>query len=383
MVLLLILGAFYLGMAYTTATLFVTSKKADGIVIDALEKNQNIVADVENVIDAEYIGSIDQNKLFYGLMKGLVAGLDDPYSEFFDPEESRLFWEDVNGEYEGIGVEIALRNGVAQIMSVLDNSPAAGSGIEPGDIILSVDDQDVEGKTLSEVAAAIKGEKGSMVKLLLLRDTELLEKNVARDKLAADSVYVKNDNDLLWVEIYRFDEDTDIELKNKLKSFDLNTISGIILDVRSNPGGYFDSSVAVADEFLTSGLIVSEKDGNEQIERYYADAGDDLETVPLVVLVDSYSASAAEILAGAIKDNGRGEVVGEKSYGKGSVQIIENLSDGSTLKITTAEWLTPNGHNLRQDGIVPDYIVANDSVDVDKQYEKAKELLLERINKIG
>lgn len=366
-----------MGLAYGQGSTLVGLVDEEGLVYRVLRENHDLVENVEKTILNNYIGSseIDDEKIFYGMMSGLVAGLDDPYSEYFSPEESRLFWEDVNGEYEGIGIEITLKDGGVYILSVIDGSPADLSGIMSGDIVLSVDDSDVEGMKLGEIASMIKGEKGSVVTLLLLRGSDLLEVSVERDRLEADSVYVEMDDNILWVAIQRFDDDTDVELTNKLQDFDINSIRGIILDVRGNPGGYFDTAVEVADDFLSEGLIVSEKMATGQSEEYLADSGDSLERVDLVVLIDAYSASAAEILAGAIKDHDRGEIVGQKSYGKGSVQIIEDLKDGSILKLTIAEWLTPSGQNLRHDGIEPDYVVANDSLEIDSQYQKAKEIL--------
>jgi len=178
------------------------------------------------------------------------------------------------------------------------------------------------------------------------------------------------------IRLLRFDEDTDEELLQKIRGYNLDQIKGIIVDVRGNPGGYFDAAIKVADLFLSDGLIVSERHKDKSTEDWRAESGDVLEKYKVVVLIDGFSASASEILAGAINDNDRGLLVGEKTYGKGSVQTVESLSNGGLLKITTGEWLTPNGLNLRQEGIDPDEKVELDDVSNDLQFKKAKDIIL-------
>lgn len=352
--------------------------KQDGSVSfdDVLLTEPNLFENVWEVVEANYLGEIDKKEILYGIIDGMVAGLNDPYSEFFDPEEAASFWEDMDGKYVGIGVEMTLKDGQVVILSVIENSPAKQADLKPGDIILAVDDHDVAGETLGEIASEIKGEEDTPVKITILRDQELKEFVLTRSKVVADSVFVNVDEDILAIGIYRFDDDTDRELVDKLALVDLNSIRGIIVDVRSNPGGYFDSAIKVADLFLADGMIVEERSSTVPSEKYYAVGGDALEEIALVVLINEFSASASEILAGAIKDNNRGQIVGQKSYGKGSVQIVEQLSGGAVLKLTVAEWLTPMGVNLRMEGIIPDVEVVNDEVDVDLQYEKAKEILI-------
>ncbi|MBU0648247.1 S41 family peptidase [Patescibacteria group bacterium] len=371
--LLLFAGAFFLGSAYVGI-----GHKQDGSVSfdDVLLTEPNLFENVWEVVEANYLGEIDKKEILYGIIDGMVAGLNDPYSEFFDPEEAASFWEDMDGKYVGIGVEMTLKDGQVVILSVIENSPAKQADLKPGDIILAVDDHDVAGETLGEIASEIKGEEDTPVKITILRDQELKEFVLTRSKVVADSVFVNVDEDILAIGIYRFDDDTDRELVDKLALVDLNSIRGIIVDVRSNPGGYFDSAIKVADLFLADGMIVEERSSTVPSEKYYAVGGDALEEIALVVLINEFSASASEILAGAIKDNNRGQIVGQKSYGKGSVQIVEQLSGGAVLKLTVAEWLTPMGVNLRMEGIIPDVEVVNDEVDVDLQYEKAKEILI-------
>ncbi len=211
--------------------------------------------------------------------------------------------------------------------------------------------------------------------ITVLRVDELIDIDINRDKLHADSVYVSQDESVLWAKVTRFDENTDLELKDKLFDYDLTNVDGVVLDLRGNPGGYFDACVDMADLFLKDGLIVVETNNDDLSQEFKAEMGDEFENIEVVVLIDGGSASASEIVAGALKDNGRSQVVGEESYGKGSVQVIEELTDGSLLKLTIAEWLTPNGVNLRLNGIVPDIEIVNEG-ETDEQYEKAKELLI-------
>ncbi len=364
--LLFVAGAFFLGTAYAdTRELFIAGFYGEN----------RLIQDVKNLLGKEYLGQINDSDLYYGMVRGMVKALNDPYSEFFDPQEAKIFWDDLGGEFEGIGVEIVVDNGRAKILTVLDNSPAKKAGLEAGDVILAVDDTDVSGKSLGEIASMIQGNAGTEVVLTVLRGTEeLLDISLVREKMKADSVYIDSREEVLIVRIIRFDEDTDKEFKNKLVDYDLTKYRGMIVDVRSNPGGYFDSCVNLADEFLSEGLIVVETDNKSLHDEFTAESGQVFESIPLIILIDEGSASASEILAGAIKDNARGKIVGQKSYGKGTVQVIEELFDGSILKLTVAEWLTPSGINISEGGIVPNVEVIDEG-EGDKQMEKAIEIL--------
>lgn len=339
-------------------------------------ENKSKINEIESLLEEDFIGNIDTKQMFDQAIRGMVAGLDDPYTEYYNSAEAQVFWGDLNGNFEGIGIEITYSQGRALVVSVLENSPAKTVGLNKGDIILMVDDTDVEGMTISEIASRIKGEAGTKVKLKILRELEVKEFEIQRAEVVAESVMTDWQDDILQIRLLRFDEDTDSELLNKIKEYDLSKIRGIVVDVRGNPGGYFDSAIDVADLFLKEGLIVSERHKSEAKQDWRAKNGDILEDYPVVVLIDEFSASASEILAGAISDNGRGKLVGKKTYGKGSVQTVEELSDGSILKVTSGEWLTPKGLNLRQNGIAPDFEV--DLVDNgdDLQLKKARDIIL-------
>jgi carboxyl-terminal processing protease len=370
---LMLIGAFFLGSAYAGSQQYLFDLSSS---LNFWQGDNKVLVEVYDMVKGEFLGEIDNRKLYYGMVRGMVKSLDDPYSEFFDPEEAQVFWDDLGGEFEGIGVEIVLEEGKAKILTVLSDSPAEKSGLKVNDVILAVDKNDVIDKSLGEIASMIKGPAGSTVELMVLRGDTLENIIVERQKLVADSVYSVIDGDIVNIRITRFDEDTAEEFDNKVKAIDLNGKKGMIIDLRGNPGGYFDSAVKLVDEFLADGLIVTESNDQQMNEEYQAKPGEKLENIKIVVLIDQASASAAEIFAGAIKDNGRGKIVGMESYGKGSVQVVERLSDGSALKLTIAEWLTPAGINLRKEGIKPDLEVQLDESEVDIQYNKAKELLL-------
>jgi carboxyl-terminal processing protease len=262
-----------------------------------------------------------------------------------------------------------------QLASILPNSPAEKAGLKVGDIVLAVDDHDVSDLSLWQVATMIKGQSGSKVKLTIVRGDSLQNIEVTRDKITADSVTMEQQGDILLVRLSRFDENSDQEFQDQLKKFDLGSVKGMILDLRGNPGGYFDSAVTLADEFLSDGLIVQERSKDKQVKEFRAKAGQQLENMPVAVLINHGSASASEILAGAIQGNKRGKLIGEPSYGKGSMQEVETLSDGSLLKLTVAEWLTPDGTNLRLQGLQPDFVVELAAEGEDSQLAKAQEIL--------
>jgi len=371
LVMMLMVGAFLLGSAYAGSQSWLCKNFV------WQDQSRETFNQVVELVSTQYMGEIDWDEFFYGAIKGMVLSLDDPYSEYFTPTEADIFWDDINGEFEGIGVEVKVSDGMAEIVTVLVDSPAESAGLQVGDIILAIDDVDADGKTVWQIATMIKGESGSVVNLIILRnESDLLEIAVERAHIQAGSIFTQDLEGALWVRVIRFDEDTSDELEQALLKYNPDEQIGVVLDLRGNPGGYFDSAITISDMFLDSGLIVKERtnDGTEEV--FAAKAGDDFEDVRLVVLIDEGSASASEILAGALKDNNRAKVVGQPSYGKGSVQVVETYDDGSILKLTIAEWLTPAGVNLRKEGIQPDILVEITGTE-DIQYKKAVEVLRE------
>jgi len=329
---------------------------------------------------AEYIEErfVDK-KTEIDLCRGLVKSLDDPYSEFYTPDEFASFQEETRGEYVGIGVLIGVREGKVKILMVFKNSPAKEVGLPEGAYIMEVDGKNIKGMTLDEVANLVKGKEGTYVDLKVEKDGKLLSFHIQRRKVTAESVMVKRLNeDIGYMKIIFFIPSTPGEVKeafNKLKG-----MKGLILDLRGNPGGLLSSVEGVAGYFIPEGPLLYIQRKDEKEERVSRGPGI---KIPLVVLIDENTASAAEILSGAIKDRNVGTLVGTKTYGKGVIQTIFNLSDGYGLKITTERYLTPNMYSLDKKGIEPDIEVKYTDEDlkkgVDPQLNKALEIIKEKI----
>lgn len=332
---------------------------------------------------------VDERNLFYGAVSGIVNSLGDPYSVFLDPDDSKEFSSDLAGEFEGIGAEIGIRHDQLVIVSPLSDSPAQKAGLRTGDFILSIDDVDTFGMSLDEAVSRIRGKDGTTVRLTVYRegDESTQDYEIIRSVIHVDSVKWSYDeaNSVATVEINQFIEDTQEELNTALNEIILKQPQGLILDLRNNPGGFLTTSIEVASKFINSGVIVSEQFSDGSTHDYPATGFPQLVDVPMVVLVNGGSASAAEIVAGALQDYKRAILVGEKTFGKGSVQDFMQFSDGSILKVTVAKWLTPNGRSINHEGIVPDYEVKftadNVNNDEDPQYDKALEVLKSEIEK--
>lgn len=335
-----------------------------------------------NQVHQDFVGKIDDQQLIYGAIKGMVSGLDDPYTIFFDPNEAKRFSEDVTGKFFGIGIEIGVRNKALTVITPLDDSPANKAGLKSGDVIVRIDDKDTSDMTLNDAVSKIRGDKGSTVKLTIVpKDTsDLKEVSIVRDLIQVKSVkYEVKSNDIGYVRITQFSEDTtDLTTKalNDLKS---KHVKGIILDLRNNPGGYLTGAQEVGGMFISRGVVVSEQGKDGKKNDLYTVADPIVPDLPLVVLVNGGSASASEIVSGAIQDRERGKLVGEKTFGKGSVQNIKDLPGGSSLKVTIAEWLTPKGRMINKLGIAPDVEVKltadDEKAGRDPQLDKAIELI--------
>ncbi|MBI4023266.1 S41 family peptidase [Candidatus Berkelbacteria bacterium] len=333
--------------------------------------------DVFNRIEDRFPGQVDRSALLYGAIRGTVSALDDPYSLFLDPAESEAFFDDLSGEFGGIGAEINQEGERFVIVTPLPGSPAEVAGLKPQDVITAVDRQSASQFELGALIQEIRGEPGSTVVLGILRGERELAVTVTRETIVVPSVTVEvRDDDIAYVRLTQFADNTAEELRRHVEEIGTLGTRGIILDLRSNPGGFFDESISVASLFIEDGAIVLEegKDGTRQTFEATDDAS--LTDLPLVVLVNKGSASASEIVAGAIQDHAEGTVIGDQTFGKGSVQQVDNLSDGSALRLTIARWLTPDGRAIEGEGITPDVVVADDeATEVDEQLEQAVELL--------
>jgi len=319
----------------------------------------------------------DNQKMLYGAISGVVSSLEDPYTIFMNPEESKKFLEDVSGKFEGVGMEIGQKKGQLQIISPLEGTPAQKAGLRAGDKIVKIDDVFANELTVDEAVSKIRGDKGTEVTLTIFREgwNNTKEFKIVRDVIEVPSLKweIKND-DIAYIRLYQFSEKAGYDFKKASLEILKSPAKKIILDLRNNPGGYLEISKDIASLFLKKGSLVAIEDfgGKAESKKYIADGNDIFSGFPIVVLINQGSASASEILAGALRDNREIKLIGETSFGKGSVQEIENLNDGSSLKVTVAKWLTPNGQSISDHGLVPDIEV--EITDEDYQNDKDPQL---------
>ena len=311
---------------------------------------------VLDLVEREYVKDVKESDLINNAIKGMLQNLD-PHSSFMSADEYKSMQETTSGEFFGIGVEIYMENGQVTVVSPIADTPADRAGLQAGDVILSIDGQSTQELTLQDVVSRIRGPKGSAVELTILHTSAKTPQTVRITRGAIPLISVKSkelEKGYLWIRITRFSERTTEELQEAVKAA-RDDLKGIVLDLRNNPGGLLDQAVRVSDMFLNDGVIVSIKGRNKNSERSYrASAQKDDITVPVVALINAGSASASEIVAGALRDQKRALILGERSFGKGSVQNIIPLPDGSGLKLTVALYYTPNGSSIQAEGIQPD-----------------------------
>ncbi|HPT08234.1 MAG TPA: S41 family peptidase [bacterium] len=314
---------------------------------------------VWDIIKNSYVNKdeISDKEMFYGSLDGLVSSLNDPYSEFMDPQENKLFTEDMAGSFEGIGAELGIRDNLLTVISPIDGAPAQKAGIMAGDKILEINGENTQNMDINEAVGKIKGDKGTEVVLSIFRNgfEDIKKISIIRDTIIVKSLtYEKLDNNIFLISINSFNDDTQTLFLQAVKEVQTVKPKGIIIDLRNNPGGYLETAVAMLGEWVNGEVAVIEKFSTGDTTEYKANGLNSLKDYPTVVLINGGSASASEILAGALKDYGKATIMGEESYGKGSVQIVENLSDGSAVKVTVAKWLTPYGQSINETGITPD-----------------------------
>ena len=326
----------------------------------------------------------DQERV-YGAISGLVGSLNDPYSVFFNPEETKSFEDDIAGTFSGIGVEVGIKDKVLTVIAPLKNTPGYKAGLKAGDKILKIDNTVTTDISVEEAVKLIHGEKGTIVTLTIFREGEKdsREVKIVRDIINVPIVETKLMPDGVFViTLNSFSANSAELFRGALKEFADAKTDKLVLDLRGNPGGYLDAAVSMASWFLPSGkTVVTEDYGNNQKPKIYRSEGYNVfnSGLKFVILVDKGSASASEILAGAMQDYGIAKLVGEQSYGKGSVQEVVNITPDTILKITIAKWLTPKGTSISEKGLTPDYKVEMTQKDIDAkkdpQMDKAVELL--------
>jgi len=308
---------------------------------------------------------VNETDMFYGAVQGMVASLGDPYSVYMPPADAETFAKDLSGELEGIGAEIGVKNDQLQIITPLPDSPAEKAGLRPGDRILAIDKEITTGMDVNTAVSKIRGKGGTQVVLTIMREgaTKTQEITITRAKIIVPSVLFNwKDTNIAYLRIMQFNDDTMPMFNKYVSEIKKNKkLKGLILDLRNNPGGYLESAIAMGSAWVDDGIIVSERGRDSVNKDHYTEGSDHpLSNVKTVVLVNGGSASASEIVAGALQDNSKAKIIGEKTYGKGSVQDFEVLSDGSALKLTVAEWYTPKGKNINKEGITPDVVIKED-----------------------
>jgi len=360
-------GGFYFGVIktlqrqYGTTVGKVLSDAPKYITKDFIETD--LFWKVWEQLSTNYVDRpINEEDLFYGAVRGMVESVGDPYSIFLDPDETQLFQQELSGSFEGIGIEIGLKMDQLVVIAPLPDTPAAAAGLKAGDRILKINDFDTSNIGLDYAVSLIRGEGGSIVTLMIQSkdEDEARDVEITRDVINVESVRWSveryQDSTFALVEILYFDDQTYSEFAGTVNDILLEDPDGIILDLRNNPGGYLDTAIDVTGEFLSKDTVVIEDFVNDQQE-YASENSGRLKNMNVAVLVNAGSASASEIVAGALQDHGRAVIIGEQTFGKGSVQDYSQFEDGSSLKMTVAKWLTPNGRSIEEEGITPDIIV--------------------------
>jgi len=383
----------------TLITIFVLVSIISGFIFYNVRANgktneEELFANLEpffealNLIRFEYVKKdIDLDKVIQGAIRGMLKALDDPYTRYMDPQALKREQEDMFlGHFGGLGIIISIKDNQLTIISPIEDTPAFRAGIKAGDKIVEIDGKSTEGIGLDEAVNILRGEKGTEITLGIKREKieELLEITIIRDTIEVKAVkkeVMGRDNNIGYIRITTFNANTEPELEKVLNKFKKDSnIQGIILDLRNNPGGLLDSAIEVTSKFIKEGPVVHIKD-RDGIVATIESRGNKYAEWPLFVLVNEGSASASEIVAGAIQDSGRGKLLGERTFGKGVVQQVFNLYDGSGIAITTSEYYTPSERSINHIGIEPDILVepAEDS-EQDMQLNKAIQLLEEEIN---
>jgi carboxyl-terminal processing protease len=325
---------------------------------------------------------LNQQKLTDGLKSGLVSAAGDPYTVYFSPADAKAFNNELSGSITGIGAELGSNDqNEIVIISPLSGYPAQKAGLKPKDIVAAINGKTTQGMTIDAAVTKIRGNPGTNVTLTIVRGSaKPFDVTITRQKITVPSVKYEEDGDIGYMKISQFTQDTADLAQKGAQEFKSKNVKGVVLDLRGDPGGYLDAAVRVSSLWLNQGqTVVSERRGNTVVGSEAALGGNILKGLPTVVLIDDGSASASEITAGALRDNGAAQLVGVKSFGKGSVQQVEDFKDGSELKVTIARWYTPDGKNIDKQGIKPDVTVTISDADAaagkDPQKDKALQIL--------
>jgi carboxyl-terminal processing protease len=391
--LLLFLMVVIVAVAFSAGVIYAESLRPSMEKVQGLENKElgqpeevdfSLFWDAWHIIEERFVdrNDLDRQNMVYGAITGMVNSLDDPYTVFMEPVESKKFEDDISGSFEGIGAEIGIRKGILTIIAPLKGTPADKAGVKAGDKILKIDETITSELTLDEAVNHIRGEKGTTVVLLIARDSweEAKEISITRNTIKIPILdYEIKGNNVAYIQVYNFTGNLSAEFVDVVSRILAQQPRGIIIDLRNNPGGYLEVAVDLASYFLPKGDVVAIENFGNGEENYYRSHGFRyLEGFETVILINEGSASASEILAGALRDNLGVKIVGQKSFGKGSIQQLEKMDNGASLKVTVAKWLTPSGLSIQENGITPDFEVEITEEDIesldDPQLEKALEL---------
>ena len=347
-----------------------------------------------NILEEKYVKEEELNRqeLVWGAISGMVKAVGDPYTAFFPPQDNEYFESEVKGEFEGIGAEIGIRKNILIIISPLAGSPAKIAGLKAGDKVLNIDDVSTADITLDEAVRLIRGRKGTNVTLTVLRNGEdkTQKITITRNTIMIPVLETeKLENGIFRINLFSFSGKAPYEFQKAVREMLLSNSDKLILDLRGNPGGFFDAAVAIASWFLPEGEIVAKEEFRDKDPIIYRSSGYDvLKGIRVVILIDKGSASASEILAGALQEHGIATLIGEKTFGKGSVQELEKITSNTSLKLTIARWLTPRGRSISQEGLEPDIVIDKGSEEAEDEKDetdeedpyivKAREVLLQQ-----
>jgi carboxyl-terminal processing protease len=358
-------------------TLNITGAKADN---DDVYKGLSNFTRVLDLIQRNYVENVDGEELTNKAIEGMLQSLD-PYSAYLSPERYRDLEIGTSGEFVGVGMEVTTKNGYLNVITPIEGGPADKAGIKPKDLIIEIEGESTKGMVVQEAVNLLRGPKGSSVNITVEREgvPQPLKITLVRDKITVKSVkYRMLDNQIGYIRLAQFQENSSQELRSALSALESQNgkkLRGVVLDLRNNPGGLLGEAIEIVDEFIDQGLIVSVRGRTEgQAREYYATKNGDFQEYPIVVIVNDGSASASEVVAEALQDSKRATILGTNTFGKGSVQTIIRLEDGSGLKLTTAKFYAPSGRSISEIGVTPDVIVENDDSN-DKQLDTAIEIL--------
>ncbi len=373
--LVVVWAVFLLGVNYGNGNISWSNGMSNGL---PAQLNYSSVNQLYQVLKANYDGTLTQTQLLNGIKHGLAQATNDPYTEYFTANEAKTFNSELNNSFSGIGAELSQNSqGEIEVMSPLQGSPAIKAGLQPHDIIAAINNQSTSNMTVEQAVVLIRGKAGTTVTLTIVRGNNEFNVSIKRANITVPSVTYKIlSGNLGYIAISTFANDTAALIQKAAQDMVSHHVKGIILDLRNDPGGLVTAAVATTSEWLKPGqVIMQEKKGSQVLQTYYATGGDILNGIPTVVLINGGSASASEITTGALHDHKDAYVMGTKSYGKGVVQQLINLSDGGQLKVTIASWYRPNGKNINKIGITPDQVVQPASNGSDNQLTAAESYL--------